>query len=119
MPATSLTKVTATNFGDGVADVGFEAVDQPNGNDFVNTGKTVMIVENASGGNVNATFTVGASKYTVNDAITKTPNGPVAAADVGLYGPFPTAIYGSTVTVNWDVGASISVAVVELEDTPL
>ncbi|KKN71039.1 hypothetical protein LCGC14_0424560 [marine sediment metagenome] len=119
MPPTSLTKVTASSFADGVADVGYEAADQPNGNDFVNTGKTILLVDNASGGNVTPTFAVGASKFTVNDAITKTPNTPVAAAKVGFYGPFPTAIYGSTVTVNYDVGASITVAVVELEQTPL
>ncbi len=119
MPATSLSKVISSSFGDGVADAGMEAVDQPNGNDFVNTGNTILLVENASGGNVAPTFPLGATKYTANDAITKTPNGPVAAADVGFYGPFPTEIYGSTVTVNWDVGGSISAAVIEMERTPL
>ena len=120
MAHTALTKVTASNFADGVANVGLEAVDQPNGNKFVNTGKTVLIVENASGGNVTITFTnIPASKFTVNESTIKTPNAPVAAANLGFYGPFDTAIYGTDVEIDWDVGASISVGVVELEPTPL
>lgn len=120
MPHTALTKVTASNFGDGVADVGLEAVDQSNGNTFVNTGKTILIVENASGGGVTPTFTnIPAGSRTVNESIVKTPNSPVAAANLGFYGPFPTAIYGPNVEVDWDTEASISVAVIELEPTPI
>lgn len=117
--ATSLSKVTASSFGEGVADVNYQAVDQANGNEFVNTGKTLLLVNNNSGGDVNPTFTVGPNKYTLNNQITKTPNGPVSASDSGLYGFFPTAMYGTTVTVNWDTGTSIEAAVVELEDTPI
>lgn len=119
MARTALTSATSSSYADGVADVNFQAVDQPNGNSFTNDGKTVLLVNNGSGGNVNVTFAVSASKYTVNDAITKTPNGPVAAGDVGFYGPFPTAIYGNTVNVDYDTGTSITAAVVQLEDTPL
>jgi len=120
MPATSFTKVTAANFADGIANVGFEAVDQANSNDFVNTADTYLLVDNASGGNVTPTFgPLLASKYTVNDALTKTPASPIATLKQGFYGPFPTAIYGTTVVVNWDVGTSITAAVVETQRTPL
>lgn len=120
MPATSFTKVTAANFADGIADVADEAADQANSNDFVNTGNTFLIVINASGGNVTPTFgPLTASQYTVNDAITKTPATPVPTLKTGFYGPFPTAIYGPTVTVNWDTDTSITAAVVEVEATPL
>ena len=121
MPATSFTKVVAVNFADGIADVGFEAVDQPNNNDFVNTGNTVLLIANGSGGAVNVTFpTLPASKFTVNDPLTKTPSGGVVAAgDTALLGPFPTAIYGATVNVAYDTGTSITAAVIELEKTPL
>lgn len=118
MPATALTKVTAASFGDGVADVGWQNADATNKNSFVNTGKTLLLVTR-TGGTVQPTFDIGASKYTVNDAITKTPSGPVGDGDVGIYGPFPTAIYGATVTVDYDTDTDVDVAVVELEDTPL
>ena len=118
MARTALSKVTASSYGDGVADAGFEAVDQPNGNSFVNTGKTILIVTR-SGGAVTPTFALSASKYTANDAITKTPNTPIADGNYGIYGPFPTAIYGATVNVDYDTGTSVTAAVIELEDTPL
>lgn len=118
MPATALTKVTALGFGDGVADAGFQAVDQPNGNTFVNTGRTILIVTRA-GGTVNVSFTVGPNKHTLNDTLTQTPAG--GAITNGKYGVFmfPTAIYGATVTVGYDTGTSVTAAVVELADTPL
>lgn len=120
MPATTFTKVTAVNFADGVVDVGFEAVDQANNNDFANTGKEVLLVNNGSGGDLNVTFpSVPASKYTINDALTKTPLGPIANGDIGFYGPFPTAIYGNTVEVAYDTGTSVTAAVVTMQDTPL
>ena len=119
MPATALTKVTALGFGRGVVNAVFQAVDQPNGNSFVNTGRTIFLLTRTATGGVAPTFALTASKYTANDAITKTPATPVALNTTGVYGPFPTAIYGSAVTVNFDTGASVTAAVVELEDTPL
>ena len=77
-----------------------------------------MLVKNGSGGNVNLTYSVGATKYTLNDAVTKTPAGPVAAGDTGFYGPFPQAQYGATVNLDWDTDTSITVAVVETLSTP-
>lgn len=120
MPATALTKTTALGFGDGLADAGFQAVDQPNTNSFVNTGSTILLVTR-SGGTVNVSFSsIGPNKYTLNDTLTQTPSGgAVTTGKIGVFGPFPTAIYGSTVTVSYDTGTSVTAAVVELAGTPL
>lgn len=120
MPATALTKVTALGFGDGVNDASFQAADQVNDNSFVNTGRTILIVTR-TGGTVNVSFKlVGPNARTLNDTLTQTPaGGAVATTKYGVFGPFPTAIYGATVTVGYDTGASVTAAVVELADTPL
>ena len=121
MPATSLTIVTAADFADGVADVGYEAADQSNTNDFANTGKEILLVDNASGGNCLITFpSVPASKFTINDVLTKTPDATtIANGKVAMYGPFTTAIYGGTVTIGYSTDTSVTVAVVTMPDTPL
>lgn len=120
MTATALTKVTAAGFGDGVADAGFQAADNANDNSFVNTGKTLLLVTR-SGGTVNVTFKlVGPNKHTLNDTLTQTPSGgAVTTGKIGVFGPFPTAIYGPTVTVGYDTGTNVTAAVVELADTPI
>ena len=121
MPATSLTKVTALNYADGIPDAGFEAADQSNSNDFANTGKEVVSVINGSGGTLNVTYTLlPASKYTVNDVLTKTPSGGVVAnGGQAFLGPFDPAIYGNTVTLAYDTDTSVTVAVVTMQDTPI
>ena len=119
MGATALTKVTAAAYGHGIADANFQAVDQGNGNTFVNTGNTVLLVKSASG-SVNPTFTsVAASRFTNGQTETKVPATPVTVGHVGLYGPFLTGIYGNTVTVSWDTDSGVTAAVVELTETPL
>jgi hypothetical protein len=110
MPATTLTKVATAAFGEGIADVGYESVDQPNGNDFANTGKEIVLVKNASGGNVVCTVTAAANRETFNKAWTKTLT--VAGGDTGQLGPFPTQIFGTAPAIAWDTGTSISAAVV-------
>ena len=119
MPATALTKVTAAAYAHGIADAGFQAVDQPNTNTFANTGRTLLLLTR-TGGSVAPTFSaIGASKYTLGIAATRVPATPVTAGKIGVYGPFPTAIYGSTVTVSYDTGTDVTAAVVELAETPL
>jgi hypothetical protein len=120
MPVTALTKTTAAAWAYGIADAGFQAVDQANSNNFVNTGKTIFLLTR-SGGSVNPTFAaIPASKYNMNGApTTYTPATPVTTGKIGVYGPFPTAIYGTTVQVGYDTGTSVTAAVVELPDTPL
>ncbi len=117
MPRTALTTVSTATFSEGVADVGFEAADQSNGNSFTNTGSELLIVNNGSGGNVTITVTAFANRATFNEAWTKTLL--VATTDVGLIGPFPTDKFNQadeTVYVDWDTDTSITVAV--LRPTP-
>ncbi|HJW84758.1 MAG TPA: hypothetical protein VJ754_10680 [Anaerolineae bacterium] len=119
MAATALTKVTAAAYAHGIADAGFQAVDLANDNSFVNTGRTLLLLTRA-GGSVNPTFkALGASKYTIGLAATRVPAAPVTDGKIGVYGPFPTAIYGTTVTVGYDTGTAVTAAVVEIEATPL
>ena len=117
--ATLLTKVTSTAWGKGVASAAFQAVDQGADNYFVNTGKTLLLLTRA-GGAVAPTFkAIGASKYTLGLAATRVPASPVGSGKVGVYGPFPTQIYGNVVTVGYDTGTDVTAAVIELADTPL
>jgi hypothetical protein len=119
MSATALTTVTSAAYGFGVADANFQAVDQANGNVFVNTGNTLFLLTR-TGGAVNPTFSaIPASKYTLGITGSKVPATPVAATKIGVYGPFPTAIWGNAVTVSYDTGTSVTAAVVELAPTPL
>lgn len=115
MPETSLTVVTTAGYGEGIADIGYEAADQANGNDFVNTGAERLTINNASGGNVTCTVTVPASGETFNEAGTKAIT--VAAAGTGSLGPFPPRIYGSPVVISWDVDTSITIATVRESPT--
>lgn len=116
MPATSLTKVTASKYGVGVADMGFESADAGNNNDFANTGKERVVIKNGSGGPL--TVTIPNAPGIGDDTYTKTPNGPIADGDQGYYGPFPTKHYGDTVELAYSTGTSVEVAVIEEEDTP-
>lgn len=114
--ASSLALVTASAFGEGVADVGFEAVDQGNGNTVANDGRTRVLINNGSGGNVTCTVTAVAGPSTFNEAFTKSLT--VAAGDIGMMGPFPTAQFGNTIELSWDTGTSITVAVINETPTP-
>jgi uncharacterized protein YaaQ len=119
MPVTALTKTTAAAYAHGVVDAGFQAVDLANDNNFVNTGKTLFLLTR-TGGSVNPTFkAIAASKYTNGLAATRVPATPVTTGKIGVYGPFPTAIYGTTVQVGYDTGTDVLAAVVELSETPL
>ena len=119
MPRTALTKVTSVNYADGIADLGFQAADQANGNSFVNTGKTTLIVTR-SDGTVNITFSVGPNGRTINDTVTKTPSGGVVTiGNYAHFGDFRTEIYGNTVNIDYDTDTNVTVAVIEQEPTPL
>jgi hypothetical protein len=115
---TALTKVTAAAYGHGIADAGFQAVDNTWDNTFANTGKTLLFVK-AVTGSCNVTFkSIGASRYNEGIAGTLTPLGPITVGNIGVYGPFPTELYGTTVRVGYDTSTATA-AVVELEQTPI
>lgn len=112
MPRTAFTVVETATYGEGLADVADEAADQPNGNSMVNTGREILVIINASGGNVVVTVTAGALAATFNKAWTKTLT--VATLKTGVLGPFPPAVFGTTLSIDYDVGASITVGAVSL-----
>ena len=118
MAAAPLTAVIATAYAKGVASAAFQAVQAgADGNYFANTGKTLLLVTR-TGGAVNPTFkSIGPNKYTMGvSAATRVCAEPIADGKIGVYGPFPTAIYGTTVTVTFDTGTAVTAAVVELAD---
>lgn len=109
---TTLTTVLMAAYSEGIADIGAEAVDNANGNDFVNTGNEVLIVTNGSGGGLTATITSASGDRTYGETITK-DIGP-ANGDTGIYGPFPVSVFGAQPVLAWSTGTSVTCAVVRL-----
>jgi hypothetical protein len=94
------------------------AVDSGNGNEWTNTGRSLIEIFNNSASAITATFitqgtySVGTQAYAINDnAVT------VAASATQAAGPFDTALYNSTtstVQVNWSSGTGITARVIVL-----
>jgi hypothetical protein len=116
MARTALTTVTTAGFGEGVADIGLESVDQPNGNSLTNTGREIVIIDNQNAGSIVCTVSASASDATYNAALSKTLT--VATTKKAILGPFATKVHGNTVNLDWDIGASVTVAVVDLTPVP-
>ena len=109
MPLTAISVSTTAQFGEGLADVGFEAVDQPNGMSLANpNGNALALVANGSGGDVIVTPKMASTSRT--GATTPTKTQTIGPGDTGLVGPFDPGLYGSAVEINFDVGASITIA---------
>lgn len=114
-----LTVTTSPAFGAGLADAGFESVDNTNGDEFDNNGNTVLLVSNGSGGPLTVTITTPAGIRSVNEIVTKSL--VVADGDVGFAGPFPQAIFNQTtgrVYLDWSTGTTVTAAVVKMDATP-
>lgn len=118
MPATALSVAAGAAFGEGVANANLVAVDSANDNSFPNDGKTVLVVRNASGGGLVPTLRVPQGPYSANVAVNKAL-ASISNNNTAVLGPFPTAIYGSTVTVGWSTGASVTAGPVSLAQTPI
>lgn len=119
MPRTSFTIVDSPAFGDGVASIAAEAVDNTNGNDFLNDGRCVAIVSNSSGGSLTVTLTLPAGPRTANESVTKTL--AVANGAVAHFGPFPPDLYNDTsgkAYLDWSTGTSVTCAIVRQKPTP-
>ena len=118
MPYTALTVTTSPAWGAGLADAGFEAVDQANGNNFTNDGRTVLLVNNGSGADLDVTINAPAGPHTVNKAQTKVLT--IANGDIGVLGPFAPEIFDNAgvVEVDWESGTSVTAAAVKLAQTP-
>lgn len=118
MARTSLTVTEIPSWGDGLADAGFEAADQSNGNDFTIEKSTVVLVNNGSGGNLTVTLNLPASRHTANDAATKTF--VIANGDIGVCMLFPSLYRQSDgkAWLDWSTDTSVTVAVCEIQETP-
>lgn len=113
MPATALTVAQGAAHGAGIADSAFQAVDNVNDNSFANDGETVLLVNCQNAGGVTPTLRIPASTYSGNTAVNKAL-GAIANTKIATLGPFPTAVFGTTVTVGWSTGTSITAAPVKL-----
>lgn len=92
----------------------FVAVDQANGNEFVNDEKTFLYVKNAGVGSTNVTISTPGTVdgLAISDLVVAVANGVNK-----LIGPFPKRIYNQgngKVYVDWSVGTSVTVAVIRL-----
>jgi len=119
MARTTLTAVESEAYGGGVADTSAEAVDNVNGNDFANDGRTIMVVENGSGGSLTVTLTLPAGPKTAGESITKTL--AVDNGDEAHFGPFLPSIFNNAdgrVYVDWSSGTSVTAAIVKQLPTP-
>lgn len=94
------------------------AVDAPNGNQFVNTGREQIEVTNGSGSPITATFTtngvytVGAVQYAIADLVVT-----IAAGATKACGPFDKTLFNDgtgLVLVDWSSGTTVTARVVSL-----
>jgi hypothetical protein len=94
----------------------YEAVAAANDAMFVNTGKELVLVKNASGSPVNIVFETPATLLSEGLAIADEACAALADAAEGLYGPFPTATFNQPsgadvgkVYINVDQNVTIAV----------
>lgn len=123
MANTLLASQPAGAFNAAIPDLTFTTVDATNGNSFVNTGRTVLIVNNASMSPITITFTVPSSPRTLNGAVGSTQVKTIAATTIGFFGPFdPGAFTNTSGLVNFvsSSASTVTAAVVEqfLSPTP-
>lgn len=117
MARTALTVVSAAPYGVGINDIAAQAVDQPNGNSMANDGNTVIVVANASGGDLTITVTPNGGPYNHGDTGARTLL-VVATAKTAFIGPFNTNVFGTTLLIDWSTGTSVTAAPVKLARTP-
>jgi hypothetical protein len=116
MVATPFTIVTTAAAGAVLAAA--NAVDNTNGNSWVNTGRELIEITNGSGSNLTTTFVtqgnyaVGAILYAVADL-----NVVVANATTKVCGPFDKGLFNDTnglVQVSYSTGSSVTARVISL-----
>lgn len=110
MPATALTSTTLNRSAATAVSSGGSAVDQANGNSFVNTGDTLILVRTTG------TATTPSISYAITAdgaTITARSLGATGATATTVYGPFPVATYGSNPTLSWSSGTGATVMVLE------
>lgn len=85
------------------------------GDEWANTGKEVLLVNNASAGSINVTLDI---KSTVDGAAVTDPVVAVGAGVTKMIGPFPTGIYNDSGTgrakATCSATASVTVKVMQV-----
>src|SRR5215831_17632442 len=94
------------------------AVDQPNGNQFTNTGRELIEITNGAASNINVTFitngvySVGSVQYPIADLVVLVVN-----ATTKVCGPFDKVLFNDgsgNVDVDYSSGTSITARVISL-----
>jgi hypothetical protein len=85
------------------------------GDTFTNTGSELLIVKNAAGAPINVTVvtTQTVDGLAVADKVVSVTNGTTRSL-----GPWPRAVYGSTVSVTYSAVTSITVKVLQMTPEP-
>lgn len=123
MANTLLASQSAGAFNTGILAATFTTVDAVNGNSFVNTGRTMLIINNAAVTPVTITFAVPSSPRTLNGQVGATQVKTIPASSIAVFGLFdPGAFCDTSGKVNFTPSSSTTVtaAVVEqfLSPTP-
>jgi hypothetical protein len=113
MARTALT-VTDTAGPAGVTTPALVAVDAVNGNSFANTAREWIRIDNASGGSLTVTFITTATYqgYAIADKPVTIANGASRTC-----GPFDTALFSSSVGVDYSTGTGVTAQVLKLSST--
>lgn len=122
MARTVLTAQTVTRAG---LVPSYGAVDQANGEVFVNTGKEFLLVKNGDGSDHTVTIT---TPGTIDGQAIPDLAVVVTLGEERCIGPFPKAIYNTTdtgqtpdlenaVLVDYDSGTSVTVALIKVPDS--
>ena len=84
---------------------GGASADASNGNTFANDGATLLVVRTTG-----TAVTPSVAYAQTLDGIQPSPRALTAAATTAttVYGPFPPAVYGTSVTVTWSVGTGVT-----------
>jgi hypothetical protein len=76
---------------------------------FANDGRTFLYVDNQNASTCNVTIDLASDPLSSVDTHSSTAtNLPLLTTEGHLFGPFPTGRYGDTVTVNYDITASVT-----------
>lgn len=120
MPRTALTVQKVPAFGGSIANLAFTAADAANNHEFVNDGRSVLVIKNDDAAPKTVDVIGVASSSTFNR--TGDEQVVVPANQIGFAGPFPSQGFRqSDGTVHVDIAAdtSLSFAVVSPTPTPL
>lgn len=121
MANTLVASQTAGAFNAGILNTVFSSADGTNGNSFVNTGRTVLLVNNGSGGSINVVFAIPSSPRTLNGQVGSTQTKAVPAGDIGFFGTFDPGAFTNNsglVNISFSSATSVTIAVVELALSP-